>query len=223
MPALIDALRRGHPVATLEQAQGERARQDEIARQRTDAWEVNQARLREAAQAALQTSLAVRAQEALQNMSHLLRGKMVIYRDQRMQTYDDNHLPEKKQFAFYCASLADPACRKFTPQLVKFYTQYAPVHPEFELFFISKDYSSFEMEADVRDYVMPWPALDYPRLTEEKDLARLADGALPRLLVVDGAGRTLQDSFVDGRYVGPQHVLEELSRASEAAVATTGH
>ena len=219
-PALIAALRRSHPVATPAQAQAERARQEELARQRIDAWEINQGRLREASQAALQASLAIRAQEALQNMARLLRGKLVIYRDQRIQTYDDSHLPDKKQFAFYFAALADPGCRKFTAQLVKFYEKYAPAHPEFELVFISKDYSSQEMETDVRDYCMPWPALDYARLSEEKDLAKVGDGPLPRLFVVDGAGHLLVDSVEDGRYVGPQHVLDTLSQdPAVAAVA----
>ena len=221
-PAFITALRRSHPVATPAQAQAERARQEELAQKRIDAWEINQTRLREASQAALEASLAARAQEALQNMARQLRGKLVIYRDQRIQAYDDSHLPDKKQFAFYYASLADPACRKFTPQLVKFYEKYAPAHPEFELVFISKDYSGLEMETDVRDYVMPWPALDYAHLSEEKELTRPGDGPTPRLLVVDGAGRGIVDSVVDGRYVGPQHVLDVLSRGPGSGVASAG-
>ena len=221
-PAFIAALRRSHPVATPAQAQAERARQEEIAQRRLDAWETNQTLLREASQAALEASQAARAQEALQNMARQLRGKLVIYRDQRIQTYDDSHLPDKKQFAFYYASLADPACRKFTAQLVKFYEKYAPAHPEFELVFISKDYSSLEMETHVRDYRMPWPALDYARLSEEKQLTRPGDGPTPRLIVVDGAGRGVVDSVVDGRYVGPQHVLDVLSQGPEAAVASAG-
>jgi hypothetical protein len=155
-------------------------------------------------------------------MANLVRGKLVVYRDQRMQSYDDSHLPEKKRFAFYFATLANPLCRKFTPQLVKFYAQYAPAHPDFEIIFVSKDYSSFEMEADVRAGPMPWPAFDYPQLSEEKDLLQLGDSILPRLLVVDGAGRVLVDSFVEGNYVGPQHVLDVLSQ-NAPTIASTGN
>ena len=221
--AFIAALRRSHPLATPAQAEAERARQEKLAQERIDAWEINQGRLREASQAALEASQAVRAQEALQNMARQLHGKLVIYRDQRIQTYDDSHLPDKKQFAFYYASLADPACRKFTAQLVRFYEKYAPAHPEFEVVFISKDYSSLEMETDVRDYRMPWPALDYACLPEEKHLTQPGDGPTPRLIVVDGAGRGLVDSMVDGRYVGPQHVLDVLSQGPDATVASAGH
>ena len=220
-PALVAALRRSHPVATPAQAQAERARQEELAEHRIEAWETNQSRLREASEAAVQATLATRAQEALQNMARLLRGKLVIYRDQRIQSYDDSHLPDKKQFAFYFAALAEPGCRKFTAQLVKFYDKYAPAHPEFELVFISKDYSSQEMETDVRDYCMPWPALDYAQLSEEKELVKVGNGPLPRLFVVDGAGHLLVDSVVDGRYVGPQHVLDTLNQ-DPAAAAVAG-
>ena len=215
---LIDTLRRSRPVATRAQAEAEHARQEALAEQHVAAWEANQARLREASQAALQASLATRAQEALQNVARLLRGKLLVYRDQRLQNYDDSRLSDKKQFAFYVAALADPACRKFTPQLVKFYERYAPAHPELELVFISKDYSSLEMESDVRAYAMPWPVVDYPRLSEDKNLSQLG-GALPRLLVVDGAGRKVVDSFEDGQYVGPQHVLDVLTHNAESSVA----
>ena len=216
-PALIAALRRSHPAATPAQAQAERVRQEDLARQRIDAWEADQARLRDASQAALDASMATRAQEARQNMANRLRGKLVIYRDQRIQTYDDSRLPDKKQFAFYFATRVDPACQKFTPQLLKFYGKYAATHPEFELVFISKDYSSLEMETDVRNYAMPWPALDYPHLSEEKELTAPGEGVpLPRLFVVDGAGHLLADSVTDG----PKHVLDVLSQsAGDTAVA----
>ena len=206
-PAFITSLRRSHPVATPAQAQAERARQEELAQRRIDAWETSQTRLREASQVALEASLATRAQEARQNMANLLRGKLVVYRDQRIQTYDDSRLADKKQFAFYFASRVDPACQKFTPLLVRFYGKYAAAHPEFELVFVSKDFSSLEMETDVRAYDMPWPAFDYPRLSEEKEFTMPGDGPLPRLFVVDGTGHLLVDSGTDS----PQHVLDVLS------------
>ena len=150
-------------------------------------------------------------------MANLLRGKLVVYRDQRIQTYDDSHLSGKKQFAFYFAARVDPACQKFTPLLAKFYGKYAATHPEFELVFISKDFSSLEMETDVRAYDMPWPVLDYPRLSEEKNLAAAGDGPLPRLFVVDGTGHLLLDSGTDG----PKHVLDVLSPRPAARARRT--
>ncbi len=218
-PDFIDTLRRTRPLATATQTRDEHARQDALARQRLESWETNQAHLVELGQAALAASLATRAQEAQQNMANRLRGKLIVYRDQRFQNYDDALLTNKKQFALYFATLADSASHKFTPRLVKFYEQYAAAHPEFELVFISKDYSGLEMESDVRAYPMPWPALAYSRLAEEKDLTKPGDGPLPRLLVIDGTGRLLLDSVVDGQYVGPQHVLDELPRRAEAATA----
>ncbi len=226
-PALVATLRRTHPVATPAQAQAEHARQEAIARQRTESWEANQERLMEDSHAALQATIAARAQEAQGSMSRQLRGKLVVYRDQRMQAYDDDALTNKRQFAFYFAKLSDRACYKFTPQLVKFYAEYTAAHPEFEVVFVSQDVSSMEMETDVRAYPMPWPALAYARLAEEKDLAQAGRSVLPRLLVVDGTGRMTLDSFVDGQYAGPQYVLDALKKRDDAdalaKTAAAGH
>ena len=45
---------------------------------------------------------------------------------------------------------------------------------------------------------------------------KMGEGGIPRLVLVDGEGRLVSDSYVDGKYVGPQHVLDDLTRLAKA-------
>ena len=89
---------------------------------------------------------------------------------------------------------------------MKFYQDFAPKHPAFEVVFFSEDRSAFNMENAMRQGAMPWPALAFDRLAQQADLAALGKQVTPRLTLIDGAGRIVSDSVVDEQYVGPQHV-----------------
>ena len=153
----------------------------------------------------------------LAKLSEQLRGQLVTLKDNGLQPYDATALAGKKLFVIYFASLANPQCAKFTPQLVKFYQDFAPKHPAFEVVFFSEDRSAFNMENAMRQGGMPWPALAFDQLAQQADLASLGKQVVPRLTLIDGAGRIVSDSVVDDKYVGPQHVLDDLTHLANAA------
>ena len=70
----------------------------------------------------------------------------------------------------------------------------------------------------MRQDAMPWPALAYDLRASQPALLRLAEGGgIPRLVLVDGEGRLVSDSYdARGKYVGPQHVLDDLARLAKA-------
>jgi nucleoredoxin len=122
----------------------------------------------------------------------------------------DQPLGQVKYFAFYKSASWCPPCRKFTPDLVKFYNRMKEKHPEFELIFVSSDRSGKDMEAYMADYKMPWPAFKHGK---HKGLVRSKGNGIPCLVVTDAHGNVLHDSYTDqGDYRGPSAVLKDLEK-----------
>ena len=85
-------------------------------------------------------------------------------------------------------------------------------YPEFELVLVSNDHSAAEMLAYMRDEKMPWPAIKYSELDNVGNLTRLAGRGIPCLVLVDGNGKVLADSFKGNDYLGPDSVLDATER-----------
>ena len=216
---LINALKTSRPTLSDADAAAARQRQADLDHRKLTSWEDNQARLTEAHKQASDNVQAERKQEVLGKLAEKLRGQLVTLKDTGLQPFPDSTLDGKKLFAFYFASLVNPQCTKFTPQLLKFYQDFAPKHPAFEVVFVSLDRSPFNMENNMRQNAMPWPALGFDHLATQPGLANLGKQVIPRLTLLDGAGRVVADSVVDGKYVGPQHVLDELERLAAPGAA----
>ena len=59
---------------------------------------------------------------------------------------------------------------------------------------------------------MPWAAVDFSKLGTVPSLKKYAGDGIPDLVIVDTAGNVLADSYVRGKYVGPQRVLDDLAK-----------
>ena len=66
-----------------------------------------------------------------------------------------------KYWAFYYSASWCPPCRAFTPDLVSFYNDFKPSHPDFELIFVNDDRSEDDMLNYMKGDSMPWPAVWY--------------------------------------------------------------
>lgn len=139
-------------------------------------------------------------------MQRLFTGKLLRYANGKPQNVGAEALAGVKYFAlYYSASWCGP-CRAFTPDLVQAYRELKPAHPEFELIFISGDYSAGEMLAYMREDKMPWLAVKYDR--REQKMVDYSGPGIPCLVLVDAKGRVLADSYRGETYLGPQQVLE---------------
>ena len=83
-----------------------------------------------------------------------------------------------------------PYTRKLTPDVVKFYKEMKPAHPEFEAIYLPVDHSAPEMQAYAKEAGFPWPAVSFARSTDLKILAPLL-GPVPQLIVVDNTGKLI--------------------------------
>ena len=212
----IDALKSGR--TALNGAQAAAARQQQTASDNLTAEgrAAYASRLMDANKQAFEVHQSVRKQEALGKLAQDLKGMLSVFRDGRLQPLPDAALDSKKMFAFYFSNATQAPCRKFTPLLVKFYQDFAPKHPAFEVVHISLDRSPYMLENALRQDNIPWPVLAYDQRAQQPGIMQQAGQNLPALVIVDGMGRMVASSTVEGKYVGPEHVLDELKKLATA-------
>ena len=151
-----------------------------------------------------------------------MKNSLVSVQGHGVHNFDATALAGTKYFGIYYSASWCPPCQLFTPKLVEFYHRVKPLHPEFEVVFISSDYSQLEMEAYMKKDAMPWPALAFAKKNMKKALTQYAGPGIPCLVLVDAAGKVLSDSYVGTNYVGPNKVLRDIEATlqSEPAAAS---
>lgn len=140
----------------------------------------------------------------------LVRDQLVAWQNGSLTHFDDSKLENKTLIGLYFSAHWCGPCRKFTPELVGYYSRIAPQHPEFEIVFVSNDRSAPEMQTYMREANMPWPALDYQKISGAKEITRYAGRGIPCLVLIDSTGKVLSNSYNGSNYVGPDKVLADL-------------
>ena len=123
----------------------------------------------------------------------LLEHDLVSLQRGDLKPFDDKTIAEKKLYLFFFSANTSAIARKFTPRLVEYYNRVAPLHPEFETIFFSKDRSHFGMETYMRQASMPWPAVVLDKVAS-KTPTTANSSELPLLILVNGSGRILYNS-----------------------------
>jgi hypothetical protein len=147
----------------------------------------------------------------------LLEHDLVSLQRGEVKPFDDRSIAEKKLYLLFFSANTSALARKFTPLLVEYYNRVAPLHPEFETIFFSKDRSPFGMETYMRESNMPWPAVVFDKVKDKLPVqAPAAD--LPVLILVNGSGNVLSSS-TGSQNAEPAKVtaaLDEILAASSA-------
>lgn len=146
-----------------------------------------------------------------QDIPTQLNGKLVALRGKSALPYAAPDLPKAKYIALYYSAGWCGPCHQFTPDLVKFYNEMKPAHPEFEVVFMSEDEGASAMEKYMGEMSMPWPALRFSAVKGSR-LIKFAGPAIPCLVLLNEKGEVLSDSFVSGNYVGPHKVMDDLKK-----------
>ena len=149
-----------------------------------------------------------------------VKGDLVQYRNGAITPFDDGTLERKKLFLIYFSAHWCGPCRLFTPSLVNYYNDAMAKHPEFDVIFVSRDKSPFGMETYMRETNMPWPAIDYQKIPGKAGIQKYAGKGIPDLVLVDGSGKVLADSYQGDQYVGPAKVLQALDNLLSKGTAT---
>lgn len=126
--------------------------------------------------------------------------------------YDAPDLPQAKYIAlFYSAGWCGP-CHQFTPDLVDFYKEMKPKHPEFEIVFMSRDTGQNAIEKYMSEMGMPWPAVRYSGAKSDRALTKYAGRGIPDLVLLNEKGEVLSDSYAGKGYLGPHKVMNDLKK-----------
>jgi len=144
-------------------------------------------------------------------IADVAKGNLVHYQNGDLVSVADDDLAKKKIYGLYFSAHWCGPCRSFTPKLVDYYNKIAGEHPEFEIIFVSSDKSADAMTTYMREAGMPWPAIEFSKLTNVPTLKKYAGDGIPDLVIVDTSGKVLADSYVRGKYVGPERVLDDLN------------
>jgi len=148
------------------------------------------------------TSARATHEETLIGTDHQLIGRDGIELNSGVVT--------KKPYLFiYFSAGWCPLCKKFTPQLARFYEKHYQ-NGDFEVMFVSSDKSPDEM----RKY---WATAGIPGVALKRECKRsdelthqfgASDGGIPCVVLLGPDGKLIASSFKDGRYLGPDAALK---------------
>ena len=123
----------------------------------------------------------------------LLENDLVSLQRGEVKPFDGKAIAEKKFYLLFYSAGTSAFARKLTPLLVEYYNRIAPLYPEFETVFFSKDRSLFGMETYMVQSNMPWPAVVFDKAATTIPVqATAAD--LPLLILISGTGQVLYRS-----------------------------
>jgi thiol-disulfide isomerase/thioredoxin len=118
----------------------------------------------------------------------------------------------KRMLIYFSASWCPP-CQAFTPQLVEWYKAHGDA-ATMPLLFVSHDHDAAAMRQYMSDDHMPWWGVAYGSGSAQALKHAYCGSGIPDLVLLDDHGRVLSDSFVSGRYLGPQQVLTAAAAAA---------
>jgi nucleoredoxin len=124
---------------------------------------------------------------------------------------DTSRLAQKRFVLLYFSASSSAPCQTFTPQLVQYYNANRK-GDAFEVIFVSSDNDKASMAKHMKDAAMPWPAVAFLSI-KASTLRKYLGNEIPCLVMLAPDGTVASDSFVGGKYVGPEQVLGELTKA----------
>jgi nucleoredoxin len=212
-PELLNALRQGSYSLSAEQtAAAQQKMADVTKRETTEGERLRSNTLSRDQVAQSQKGGVVKlTTPAGPNVIHdLVKDQLVAWQNGSVSRFDDSKLENKKLIGLYFSAHWCGPCRKFTPELVDYYNRTAPQHPEFEVIFVSDDKSAAGMETYMRETNMPWPAIDFQKVSAATEIKKYAGRGIPCLVLIDSTGKVVSNSYDGSNYVGPKKVLTDL-------------
>ncbi|HEY9509824.1 MAG TPA: thioredoxin family protein [Verrucomicrobiae bacterium] len=100
-----------------------------------------------------------------------------------------NALP--RYFAFVRAANFCPLSQHFMPELVKFYNEMKPKHPDFEVIYLSCDGKLPDLEKFAKDKGFSWPTVTYQRSGYLFEVIPHLQPLMPQLTIMDQRGHVL--------------------------------
>lgn len=150
----------------------------------------------------------------------MAKGNLDCVEDGKLVRFDESKLNPVQFYAIYYSAHWCGPCRAFTPELVSFYNEFKPKHPEFEIIFVSCDQTEAGMLTYMKEASMPWPAAHFSSVDRQPEgwvdhsgMGKYAGNGIPCLVLIDASsGSVMSDSYERGRYLGPHKVLADIKK-----------
>ena len=108
-----------------------------------------------------------------------------------MKQEEVDALHQKKYLFIYFSASWCPPCRKFTPELVKFYNQNHEKNGDFDILLVSSDRNQAGMDAYMKQDKMPWAGIKLAHaMTNELKRQHKVRG-IPHLVLLDENDKVL--------------------------------
>ncbi|MEM6820805.1 MAG: thioredoxin-like domain-containing protein [Verrucomicrobiota bacterium] len=141
-----------------------------------------------------------------------LSKDLVKLEDGKLIKAKDLDLSSKKYVAFYYSANWCPPCKGFTPKLVEFYeTMTKKYGDQFEMVFVSSDYSEEAMKEYMEWGKMSWPAVDF-KDREDGFLRDHSARGIPYLVVLDQSGKEVLGKPEGEDWVYPGKLLPDFEK-----------
>jgi len=138
-----------------------------------------------------------------------LEGKLFRLEKDELEPIED-HAPRELYALYYSAGWCGP-CRRFTPDLVRFYRRLKDEElAKVEIVFVSSDRSASDMVEYMEEDRMEWPAIPYNLLQKRQIVHDYEVKGIPCLVLIDSEGKVVSHSYEEGQYRGPDEVLKDL-------------
>jgi len=158
-----------------------------------------------------ETASAPGGQAPLSGIAAKFSNSLMTMEDGTPRALDASRLAGVKYWAFYYSASWCPPCRAFTPDLVSFYRDFKPSHPDFELIFVNYDRSEDDMLNYMRSDAMPWPAVWYADIDNpDLDARKYCGNGIPSLVLVDEKGNVLSTVNTFMGYRDPHEVIADI-------------
>lgn len=132
--------------------------------------------------------------------------------------YHDEHLGDKKIFAFYFGANWCAPCHAFSPDFVKFLNESMPRHPELAVVLLSNDEQPGQMLAYMKEEKMPFPAVPLKDLRQSSFLSSYEAQMIPHLVIVDRFGKVLASNDDNhGNRADPKDTIDALGKLLAAS------
>ncbi len=125
----------------------------------------------------------------------------------------DEHLKDRRIFAFYFGAGWCPPCHEFSPDFVKFMNEAGPAHPELQTVFLSRDKTPADMLAYMKQENMPFPGVRMNDIDHSAVLNKYSAQIIPQLIIVDRFGKVLaSNDDHNGNRGDPKDTIEDLRK-----------
>ena len=98
---------------------------------------------------------------------------------------------EGKIIGVYFSAHWCPPCQVFTPILVETYNELKKQNKPFEIIFVSSDRDRNAMFGYMREYKMPWLAVEYSTPVAQELAKKYSVRGIPYLVIIDPQGKTI--------------------------------